>query len=55
VISDELPSCTAEVKTSKPFVLDGRTVRLVDTPGFSDTRMSDTEVLNLIGEWMKTL
>ena len=26
---------------------------LIDTPGFSDTNLSDTEILRMIAEWMK--
>ncbi|KAH6606459.1 p-loop containing nucleoside triphosphate hydrolase [Trichoderma cornu-damae] len=34
--------------------LDGRTVRFVDTPGFSDTYLSDTEVLEMIADYLAT-
>ncbi|XXG96261.1 hypothetical protein Hte_002542 [Hypoxylon texense] len=33
-------------------VLDGRTVRFVDTPGFSDTYLSDSEVLEMIADYL---
>lgn len=33
-------------------MLDGRTVRFVDTPGFSDTYLSDTEVLEMIADYL---
>lgn len=32
--------------------IDGQTVRFVDTPGFSDTNMSDTEVLQMIADYL---
>lgn len=32
--------------------INGQTVSLVDTPGFSDTHMSDTEVLQLIADYL---
>lgn len=32
--------------------LDGQTVRFVDTPGFSDTNLSDTEVLQMIADYL---
>ena len=43
-----LESCTAEVQVADEFTLDGRTVTLIDTPGFDDTTKSDTEILKLI-------
>lgn len=41
-------SCTDTVQTSKPFFLEGRTVTLIDTPGFDDTTKTDTDVLTMI-------
>lgn len=41
-------SCTAEVRLSDEFTLDGKTVTLVDTPGFDDTKNSDAEILKII-------
>lgn len=32
--------------------IDGRLVRLVDTPGFDDTNLTDTQVLEMIVTWM---
>ncbi|KAF2966798.1 hypothetical protein GQX73_g6799 [Xylaria multiplex] len=32
--------------------IDGRVVRFVDTPGFSDTNLSDSEVLQLIADYL---
>ena len=34
--------------------IDGRVVRFVDTPGFSDTNLSDSEVLQLIADYLAT-
>ncbi|KAI5982749.1 hypothetical protein EDC04DRAFT_2874301 [Pisolithus marmoratus] len=42
-----LESCTTDAGTSKPFLLDGRFVTLIDTPGFDDTIRNDTDVLTL--------
>ena len=41
-------SCTAEVKLANEFTLDGRVVTLIDTPGFDDSTMNDTDVLKII-------
>ncbi|CAE6452670.1 unnamed protein product [Rhizoctonia solani] len=46
-------SCTDTVEMAPPFILDGRDIWLVDTPGFDDSSMSDTQVLEMIGEFMK--
>ena len=43
-----LESCTAEVQVADKFTLDGRVVTLIDTPGFDDTTMSDTEIVKMI-------
>jgi hypothetical protein len=47
-IGSGLASCTSVVKPGDPFILDGRRVVLVDTPGFDDTTRSDIDVLNTI-------
>lgn len=47
-VSGGLKACTPEVQPGEPFDLDGRTVTLVDTPGFDDTAVSDTEILQKI-------
>ena len=44
----ELESCTAEVQVTDKFLLSGRPVTLIDTPGFDDTSKTDTEILKLI-------
>ncbi|KAM6490515.1 P-loop containing nucleoside triphosphate hydrolase protein [Amanita muscaria] len=49
-----LESCTHIVQTAAPFVLDGRTVTLIDTPGFDDTQKSDTEILRMIAIYLST-
>ena len=43
-----LESCTAEVQLADKFTLNGRSVTLIDTPGFDDTTKSDTEILKMI-------
>ncbi|KAG0705708.1 hypothetical protein DFH29DRAFT_825928, partial [Suillus ampliporus] len=46
-----LESCTSEVRNSRPFVLNGRIVTLIDTPGFDDTTRSDTDILSMIAAY----
>ena len=50
-----LEPCTAEVELAGQFTLDGRTVTLIDTPGFDDTAKSDAEVLNIIAAFLATM
>jgi predicted GTPase len=40
------------VQTSLPFVVSGRIVTLIDTPGFDDTDRSDTAILNMIAAYL---
>ena len=47
-VSNHLASCTEEVTESNDFELGGRTVRLLDTPGFDDTDRSEVETLKKI-------
>lgn len=51
-VGSGLHSCTAEVQAAKPFLLDGRPVTLLDTPGFDDTVKSEAEVLRLIANFL---
>lgn len=54
IVGEDLESCTSAVQTCKPFELDGRRVVLVDTPGFDDTRTSDTDILAMIAAFLTT-
>ena len=36
-VATGLESCTADVKLANEFILDGKAVTLIDTPGFNDT------------------
>ena len=47
-----LASCTTEVQLSNEFIIDGRRVILIDTPGFDDTSVSDAEILNRIAVFL---
>lgn len=51
-IGTELESCTSDVQISRPFEVDGHTITLIDTPGFDDTKLSDTNVLNMIAAYL---
>lgn len=53
-VSNSLISCTEHVELSKPFDLDGMEVTLVDTPGFDDTSKSESDVLNVVCEYLAT-
>ena len=43
-----LRSCTSTVNESRVFEMEGLPIRLIDTPGFDDTTVSDTDILKLI-------
>ncbi|KAF8553957.1 hypothetical protein OG21DRAFT_1485043 [Imleria badia] len=49
-----LESCTNEVQTSVPFYVGRQQVVLIDTPGFDDTTLTDTDVLKLIAAYLVT-
>ena len=49
-----LESCTDEVHVADKFTLDGRSVTLIDTPGFDDTSRSDTDILRTIATFLAT-
>ena len=49
-----LRSCTDEVQLADKFTLDGRTVTLIDTPGFGDTPRNDIDVLKTIATFLAT-
>ncbi|KAJ8521899.1 hypothetical protein ONZ45_g1472 [Pleurotus djamor] len=51
-VSNSLHSCTSDVQLSESFSMDGHKVVLVDTPGFDDTGKSDTEILNMITNFL---
>ncbi|KAF3086796.1 hypothetical protein TWF569_000409 [Orbilia oligospora] len=51
VIGHSLESCTREVSVHETKIGE-TTVRFVDTPGFSDTYLSDTEVLEMIADYL---
>ncbi|KAF8170414.1 P-loop containing nucleoside triphosphate hydrolase protein [Pholiota molesta] len=49
-----LQSCTNSVQMAQPFMLSGRSVTLIDTPGFDDTTKSDSDILRMIAAFLAT-
>ena len=49
-----LKSMTAAVDKSKTFDFYDKRVTLIDTPGFDDTSLSDTDVLKMIALYLST-
>ncbi|KAL0573452.1 hypothetical protein V5O48_008507 [Marasmius crinis-equi] len=52
VVGRTLHSCTNTVDFSPSFTLGGQEVILVDTPGFDDSTMSETDILNLLAVFL---
>ena len=42
------------MQLSNEFILDGQRVVLIDTPGFDDDSLSDTEVLKMVAGFIAT-
>ncbi|EKM58588.1 uncharacterized protein PHACADRAFT_90161, partial [Phanerochaete carnosa HHB-10118-sp] len=53
-VGEDLTSCTAKVETANTFELFGKLVTLVDTPGFDDTTVSDTDILKMIAVYLSS-
>ena len=51
-VGNGLRSFTNTVEPTHTFHLDDRRVILIDTPGFDDTSLSDTDVLNLVASFL---
>ena len=43
-----LESCTSDVQVSTPFSVGEKQVVLIDTPGFGDTTLSDSDIWKII-------
>jgi hypothetical protein len=56
-VGHDLESCTSEVRAVSCLHPDnsGRTVVFVDTPGFDDTNLNDTEILKAIANWLTAM
>ncbi|KAL0067898.1 hypothetical protein AAF712_005066 [Marasmius tenuissimus] len=50
-----LQSCTNSVQLSPSFLLDGKQVTLIDTPGFDDTTKSDADILKMIAAFLASM
>jgi hypothetical protein len=51
-VGHDLRACTEEIQASQPFDVASRNVILIDTPGFDDTVKSETEILQLIADFL---
>ena len=49
-----LKSCTVDIKLSDEFILDGRAITMVDTPGFDGTSKTDMDALKVIAAFLAT-
>lgn len=47
-VGQGLESCTAEVQPSVPFSVGDKQVILIDTPGFGDTTLADSDIWKII-------
>lgn len=47
-------SCTTQITEADSFKCSGKLVTLVDTPGFDDTTLSDTEILKRISVYLSS-
>jgi len=52
LVGNGLRSCTTEIQVSSQFLVDGRPVILIDTPGFNDTVTDDADVLKSISAFL---
>ena len=54
VVCNDLKSQTRAVQPIRCLHPDGRrNIVLVDTPGFDDTDISDTQILRIVAQWLK--
>ena len=51
-IGHDLESCTSEIGMIKMSFL-GYHIVFVDTPGFDDTKKSDSDILKMISDWLE--
>ncbi|KAJ3557226.1 hypothetical protein NM688_g1579 [Phlebia brevispora] len=53
-VGNDLKSCTSNVQSGDTFYLFNRAITLIDTPGFGDTNVSDSDILNKIAVFLST-
>lgn len=56
MVGHGLQSCTSEIRAIRCKHPDGAeniSLVLVDTPGFDDTFKTDTEILQMLADWLK--
>lgn len=53
-VGEGLQSYTSVIQRAQPFMLDGQSVTLIDTPGFDDAFRSESDVLRMIAEFLTT-
>jgi len=51
-IGHDLESCTSEIGIIK-MTFPGYNIVFVDTPGFDDTKKSDSDILKMISDWLE--
>lgn len=51
-VGSEMVSCTSSVDTAKPFDFEGFRITLIDTPGFDDTNLKDSDILGMIAAYL---
>ena len=51
-VASNLKSCTINVEHTKPFYVDGVPVTLIDTPGFDDSIVADSDILKSIASYL---
>jgi predicted GTPase len=51
-VGHELESCTNEIGIIK-MAFPGSNIVFVDTPGFDDTKKTDSDILKMISDWLE--
>ncbi|KAF9459504.1 P-loop containing nucleoside triphosphate hydrolase protein [Collybia nuda] len=51
-VGSEMVSCTSSVQAANPFDFEDYRITLIDTPGFDDTTLRDSDVLGMIAAYL---